>query len=94
MAPLAHELDVSWARLTVRAQRTRWGSCSSRGNISLNWRLVLLPSQLADYVLAHELAHLREMNHSPAFWGLVERVVPDYRERRRALDRLARTLPL
>lgn len=94
MAHLAHALDVSYARITVRAQRTRWGSCSSRGTVSLNWRLVLLPAALADYVLAHELAHLREMNHSPAFWALVGSVIPDYRARRRELERAARTLPL
>ena len=94
MEPLARALEVTCESLTVRAQRTRWGSCSSRGSISLNWRLVLLPSALADYVLAHELAHLREMNHSPAFWALVARVVPDHRARRRELDRVARTLPL
>ena len=94
MEPLAEVLGVSYARIQVRAQRTRWGSCSSRGTISLNWRLVLLPSALADYVLAHELAHLREMNHSPAFWRLVESVVPQYRCRRRELEHAARTMPL
>jgi predicted metal-dependent hydrolase len=94
MQPLAEALGVDYARMTVRAQRTRWGSCSSRGSISLNWRLVLLPTKLADYVLAHELAHLREMNHSPAFWALVERVIPDYRARRKELEHTARTMPL
>jgi len=94
MEPLAQALDVSYARLTVRAQRTRWGSCSSRGTISLNWRLVLLPLALVEYVLAHELAHLREMNHSPAFWRLVESVIPDYRKRRRELEHAARLMPL
>jgi len=94
MAPLAQALGVRPAGVTVRAQRTRWGSCSSRGTISLNWRLLLLPSRLADYVLAHELAHLREMNHSPAFWSLVAVVIPDYRTRRRELEQVARTLPL
>jgi len=94
LEPLAQTLDVSYARITVRAQRTRWGSCSSRGTISLNWRLILLPAALVDYVLAHELAHLREMNHSPAFWRLVESVVPDYRQRRRELERVARSMPL
>jgi predicted metal-dependent hydrolase len=94
LEPFAQALQVGWSRLTVRGQRTRWGSCSTRGSISLNWRLMLLPSRLCDYVLVHELAHLREMNHGPAFWALVARLVPDYRERRRALEATARTLPL
>jgi hypothetical protein len=94
LVPLAGALEVHYTGVTVRGQRTRWGSCSSRGTISLNWRLLLLPSRLADYVLVHELAHLREMNHSPAFWRLVERLVPDYRERRRELESAGRLLPL
>ena len=94
LAPLAEALDVSYSRVSVRAQRTRWGSCSSRGTISLNWRLVLLPPRLCDYVLVHELAHLREMNHGPRFWALVARLVPDYRERRRSLEASARALAL
>jgi len=94
MEPLAHALGVSYTRVSVRAQRTRWGSCSSRGSISLNWRLVLLPPRLCDYVLVHELAHLREMNHGPAFWALVARLVPDYRQRRRDLEATARGLAL
>ncbi len=94
MAPMAEALGVRYERISVRAQRTLWGSCSARGTISLNWRLVLLSTRLADYVLAHELAHLKEMNHSPAFWSLVARVVPDYRQRRRDLELAARALPL
>lgn len=76
--------------LTVRDPRTRWGSCSSRGAVSLSWRLMLVPGRLADYVVVHELAHLRQMNHSPAFWGEVAAVLPDYPERRRALRDLPR----
>ena len=94
LGPMAEALGVNVARVSVRAQRTRWGSCSSRGTISLNWRLMLLPSRLCDYVLAHELAHLREMNHGPAFWALVQRLVPDYRQRRRELERSARMMAL
>lgn len=94
MRPIAQALDVQYSQVSVRAQRTRWGSCSSRGSINLNWRLMLMPTRLMDYVLAHELAHLREMNHSPAFWALVESVFADYRERRRDLEIAARYLPL
>ncbi|HEU5397490.1 MAG TPA: SprT family zinc-dependent metalloprotease [Verrucomicrobiae bacterium] len=65
-------------RVTVRNQRTRWGSCSPRGDISLNWRLIQTPPFVRDYIILHELMHLRQMNHSPRFWREVERVCPDY----------------
>ncbi len=94
LARLAHALDVNYGKVTVRAQRTRWGSCSNRGAISLNWRLLLLPSRLCDYVLVHELCHIKEMNHSPAFWQHVASQVPDFRARRRELDSMTRALPL
>jgi predicted metal-dependent hydrolase len=82
---IASSMGARPQRITIRSQRRRWGSCSSRGNISLNWRLLLLPQQLVDYVLVHEVAHLHQLNHSPAFWALVERQIPDYRQRRKAL---------
>ena len=66
-------------RVTVRNQRTRWGSCSRRGTISLNWRLIQAPPFVRDYLIWHELAHLREMNHSPRFWREVEKLCPEYR---------------
>jgi hypothetical protein len=66
-------------RVSVRNQRTRWGSCSRRGVISLNWRLVQLPESVRDYVILHELAHLQHLNHSRRFWAEVERLCPDYR---------------
>ncbi len=78
-------LGVSPGRLSIRDQRTRWGSCSYRGNISLNWRLMLLPQPLAEYVTVHELCHLRHMNHSRAFWDMVAPLVPDWRARRAEL---------
>jgi predicted metal-dependent hydrolase len=74
-------------RVSIRSQRTRWGSCSRRGTLSFNYRLVYLPLPLADYVIAHELCHLRHMNHSKAFWALVETVVPDWKRRRGELLR-------
>ena len=85
-APL---LGVQPTALRVSSARTRWGSASTRGTVSLNWRLVCLPLVLVDYVVVHELAHLREMHHGPAFWALVAGVLPDYAERRAALRRYA-----
>ena len=73
-----HGLAVS--RVTIRSQRSRWGSCSTGGVISLNWRLVQTPPFVRDYIILHELMHLRQMNHSARFWNEVERVCPDYRK--------------
>ena len=72
-------------RVLLSSARTRWGSCHASGRIHLNWRLVQVPARLLDYVVAHEVAHLIEMNHSPRFWRVVERLVPDYVARRREL---------
>ena len=71
-----HQLPVK--RVTVRNQKSRWGSCSRRGTISLNWRLIQTPDWVRDYIILHELAHLRQMNHSNRFWQEVERLCPDY----------------
>ena len=79
---LADEAGLRVARITVRDQRSRWGSCSTRGAITLNWRLLLMPPAVRDYVLWHELMHLKRADHSPAFWKLVEQVCPDYRAAR------------
>ena len=73
----ARTLGVAVRQVRLRSQSSRWGSCSSTGNISYNWRLVLAPPHVLDYVAAHEVAHLVEMNHSPAFWATVERALPD-----------------
>jgi predicted metal-dependent hydrolase len=72
-------------RVTVRNQRSRWGSCSRRGTISLNWRLVQAPGFVRDYLVLHELAHLKEMNHSRRFWSEVARLCPDFKEAERWL---------
>lgn len=72
-------------KVFIRNQKTRWGTASSLGNISFNWRVANLPDEIQDYVVIHELAHLREMNHSPAFWAIVEQHAPNHREHRRWL---------
>ena len=78
-------LGVAYSRVRIGDQRTLWGSCSPGGSISFNWRLVLAPLKVFDYVVVHELCHLRVPNHSPAFWALVERHRPDWRASRRWL---------
>jgi predicted metal-dependent hydrolase len=91
---LACRLGVAPARVQIRGQKSRWGSCSSAGYISLNWRLVLLPLELADYVLVHELCHLKHMDHSRDFWSLVASLIPDHRRRRERIARLQPRLAL
>ena len=78
-------VGVSYGRITIRRQRTRWGSCSSRGNLNFNCLLMLTPTRVQDYVVVHELCHRKHMNHSPQFWAEVERVMPDWRDSRRWL---------
>jgi predicted metal-dependent hydrolase len=81
----APQLQVSPREIKLSAARTQWGSCTVRGVVRLNWQLVKMPLHLIDYVVVHELAHLVEMNHSPAFWSVVERACPDYRKSRAEL---------
>ena len=83
----ASEMGVEYNRITIRSQRTRWGSCSSKKNLNFNCLLMLAPDEVVDYVIVHELCHLREMNHSRKFWAEVERVLPDYKLSRDWLKR-------
>jgi predicted metal-dependent hydrolase len=81
----AARLGRSYGRLTLRDTRGRWGSCSSRGDLMFSWRLIMAPDAVLDYVAAHEVAHLAEMNHSPAFWAVVSRLYPGYAVQRQWL---------
>lgn len=76
---LAAQTGMNLSRVSVRDQRSRWGSCTASGAVSLNWRLILAPESVRDYIIHHELMHLREMNHSPRFWACVEGVFPGWR---------------
>ena len=76
----AERLGVAPGALSIRDQRSRWGSCSRRGGLSFSWRLVLAPPEVLDYVVVHELCHLVQPNHSPAFWGLVDQALPGWRD--------------
>lgn len=75
-------------RVSIRNQRTRWGSCSKKGNLNFNYRILMLPQYLADYIIIHELCHLKELNHSFRFWNLVAQVVPNYLEIKKELKRI------
>ena len=85
-------VGVRFQRLAVRSQRSKWGSCSARGGLNFNCLLLLAPAEVLDYVVVHELCHLREMNHSPRFWAEVARVFPDYAAARRWLKQNGESL--
>ena len=78
----ANLMGVSYGRITIRAQKSRWGSCSAKGNLNFNCLLMLTPPEVQNYVIVHELCHRKQMNHSPAFWREVEQIMPEYRRHR------------
>lgn len=79
--------DFKFSKINIRNQKTRWGSCSRNGSLSFNYKIALLPPNMADYIIVHELCHLKEFNHSFRFWGLVGKFVPDYLEIKKELRR-------
>ncbi len=85
VAELNVQYNFAFKKISVRNARGRWGSCSSDGRLAFNYRLIKIPSELADYIVAHELAHLAEHNHGARFWALVARAIPDYKVRRKKL---------
>ena len=85
VALYAPRVGVTWEKITIRAQRSRWGSCSRQGNLNFNCLLMLAPSEIRDYVVIHELCHRKYLNHSAQFWAEMERYCPDYRIRRKWL---------
>lgn len=90
----ARLLNTSFQRISIREQKTRWGSCSSSGNLNFNWKILLAPQSVFNYVVAHEIAHLREHNHSSRFWKLVADVCPDYQQSKRWLKNNAHSLEI
>ena len=97
VARFAPVVGVTYGGITIRNQRTRWGSCSTKGNLNFNCLLLRVPQDVLEYVVVHELCHRKEMNHSPKFWAEVERVLPNYAESKRWLKEngsgLIRSLP-
>ena len=89
---LSDTMGLSYGRIAIRCQKSRWGSCSAKGNLNFNCLLMLCPEQVREYVVLHELCHLREMNHSPRFWAEVERYMPDYATWRLWLKRNGRSI--
>ena len=82
---LSSDMGISYKRIVIRGQKTRWGSCSRKKNLSFNWKLIMAPQPVLDYVIIHELIHLKEMNHSKKFWELVAQYCPGWREHKKWL---------
>ncbi len=80
--------NLEYKRISIKNQKGRWGSCSSKGNLNFNYKIVLLPLHLADYIIVHELCHLKEFNHGEGFWKLVEEKIPNYNQLKEELKRI------
>lgn len=89
----AETYSFEYKRIAIRNTKRSWGSCSSQQNLNFNYRLLFLPSELRDYVIVHELCHLRQFNHSPAFWSEVEKIMPEYNMYRRQLKLITSVRP-
>lgn len=85
VAYFAERMGIKYGRITVTSAKTRFGSCSSEGDLSFSYRLMTYPNEAIDYVVVHELAHIKEMNHSPRFYAVIEEQLPDYKERKKLL---------
>lgn len=79
---------LNYKKISIKNQKTCWGSCSKKGNLNFNYKIALIPEELADYIVAHEICHLKEFNHSRQFWDLLAKTIPDYRLRRMALKKV------
>lgn len=79
--------NFKFGKISIRNQRTRWGSCSRKGNLNFNYKIIFLPEKIANYIIVHELCHLKEFNHSRRFWDLVEKAVPDYKKIRKDIKK-------
>lgn len=90
---IASETGLTWNKLSIRGQKTRWGSCSAKANLSLNFKMLFLPPELVDHVLLHELVHTRELNHSQRFWALMRRFDPECDQHRTELRKAGQLLP-
>ena len=77
--------NFSYKKIVIRNQKSRWGSCSKKENLNFNYRIIFLPPEIQDYIIVHELCHLKELNHSKSFWSLVSKQIPDYKDRRKKL---------
>ena len=91
--PFQEAMGETPTKIRISGADTRWGSCSSNRTISFSWKLIQCPVETVDYVIVHELSHLKEMNHSPAFWHLVAEILPDYQKRKRQLNEFSHQLP-
>ena len=94
VAHFAPQYGVTIRRIAIRNQKSRWGSCSRNGNLNFNYKVALLPPELRDYIIVHEICHLKEFNHGRGFWDLVAQVVPEHREMRKKLREIERAVAI